>query len=127
MKKRPGKHLDQATDIILNDKEMEKLVKQLVQKAHDSGACVTHLNRAISTVWQEQFHIEIKTKKLNRKEKVFAEKVKKFLAHYENDLIMYTRKVYNWRYSNFDKDTFLQLLCSIHHHDVRIELREPVQ
>ena len=114
MKQRPGKHPDQATDIILNDKEMEVLINQLVQKAHSSGACVTHLNRAISSVWQEQFHVEIKTKKLNKKEKIFAEKVKKFLDHYENDLIMYTKKVYNWSYSNFDKDTFFQLLCSIY-------------
>lgn len=114
MKKRPGKHLDQTTDIILNDKEMEKLVKQLVQKAHDSGACVTHLNRAISTVWQEHFHVEIKLKELSKKEKAFAKKVKNFLTYYENDLTMYTRKVYNWHYSNFNKDFFYQLLCSIY-------------
>ena len=84
MKKRPGKHPDQATDIILNDKEMEKLVQQLVKKAHDSGACVTHLNKAISSVWQEQFHVEIKIKKLNKKETAFAKKVDQFLNYYEN-------------------------------------------
>ena len=114
MKKRPGKHLDQTTDIILNDKEMETLIKQLVQKAHDSGTCVTHLNRAISTVWQEQFHIEIKTQKLNKTEKIFFFFLKKFLAHYENGLIMHTKKFYNWRYSSFNKDTFFQILCSIY-------------
>lgn len=114
MKKRPGKHHDQATDIILNDKEMEELVKQLVQKAHDSGACVTHLNRAISSVWQEQFNVEFKPKELNKKEKTFAKKVKNFLDHYENDLIMYTNKIYNKRYGNFNKDTFFQLLCSMY-------------
>ena len=114
MKTRPGKHHDQATDIILNDKEMEVLINSLVQKAHGSGACVTHLNRAISTIWQEQFHVEFKPKELNRKENAFAKKVKNFLAYYENDLIMHTRKFYNRHYSSFNKDSFYQLLCSIY-------------
>ena len=114
MKQRPDKHPDKATDIILNDKEMEKLVKQLVQKAHDSGACVTHLNKAIASVWQEQFHIEIKPKELNKKEKAFAKKVEKFLDYYENGLVCHTRKVYNSHYSSFNKASFYQLLCSIY-------------
>lgn len=114
MKQRPGKHLDQSTDIILNDKELEDLIKELVQKAHDRGDCVTHLNRAISSVWQEQFHVEFKTKELNKKEKAFAKKVRNFLAYYENDLMVHTRKFYNWHFSSFNKDSFYQLLCSIY-------------
>ena len=114
MKKRPGKHPVQSTDIILNDKEMEVLINQIVKKAHSSGACVTHLNKAISSVWQEQFHVEIKPKELNKKEKAFAKKVEKFLDYYENGLVCHTRKVYNSHYSSFNKASFYQLLCSIY-------------
>lgn len=113
MKKRPGKHPDQATDIILNDKEMEDLVKQLVQKAHNSGACVTHLNRAISSVWQEQFHIEFEPKKLTEKEKAFAKKTEKFLSHYENYFVEHNG-IYLKRYISFNKEYFYQLLCSMY-------------
>ena len=114
MKKRPGKHHDQATDIILNDKEMEKLVRQLVQKAHDRGACVSYLIRAISTVWKEQFHTEIKPKALNKKEKAFAKKVDQFLVHYENNLLEYSNEFYGMHHNYFNKDLFYQLLCSIY-------------
>ena len=114
MKKRPGKHLDQATDIILNDKEMEVLVKQLVQKAHDKGACVSHLNKAISTIWQEQFHVEFKPKELTEAEKSFAKKVEKFLAHYENDFIKHTDKLAKRSCIYFKKNYFYQLICAIY-------------
>lgn len=114
MKTRPGKHPDQATDIILCDKEMEELIQQLVKKAHDSGACVSHLTKAISSVWQNQFHVEFKTKELTKKEKAFAKKVEKFLSHYENDFIKYANKFSRRSYIYFNKDYFYQLLCAIY-------------
>ena len=85
MKQRPGKHPDQATDIILCDKEMENLVQQLVKKAHDSEICVSHLTKAIATVWRETFYIE--PEKLNSSEQTFSKKVKNFLKYYETDLM----------------------------------------
>ena len=114
MKQRPGKHPDQATDIILCDKEMEELIQQLVKKAHDSGACVSHLTKAISSVWQEQFHVEFKPKELTKKEKAFAKKVKKFLSHYETNLIEFSRIISKRRYISYNQEYFHKLICSIY-------------
>lgn len=119
MKKRPGKHPDQTTDIILGDEEMEELIKQLVQKAQDSGAGVTILNKAISKVWRETFYIE--PEKLNSKEKAFAKKVKRFLEFYEEGLM---EEFNHWKEYKIDftdakrKEKFFvelyELLCSMY-------------
>lgn len=114
MKTRPGKHLDQATDIILCDKEMEDLIKQLVQKAQDSGACVTHLNRAISAVWQENAHNKIEFKEFTKKEEAFAKKVEKFLDHYETDLIKHKNMLHETTHIFFEKKDLYIVLCSMY-------------
>ena len=83
------KTMEQATNnIILDDKEMEVLIRQLVKEAGNKGFGVSKLNQAVATIWREEFSVEKKKlEPLTEEEEKFSEKVKKFLEHYGDDLI----------------------------------------
>lgn len=97
MKKREPK-ADPINDIILNDKELEILIRQVVKKAHQKGTCITWLNKAVSTIWKEEFPVKKEEYKLTEKEEAFAKKVENFLKHYEQALVSWhDKKITNKR------------------------------
>ena len=88
------KATEQATNnIILDDKEMEVLIRQLVKKAGNKGVGVSKLNQAVSTIWREEFFVEKKIEPLTEEEKNFSKKVKKFLKHYGDDLVEFRNSI----------------------------------
>lgn len=113
MNTRPDKHPDQATDII-NDKEMEELIQQLVKKAHDAGMHVTNLNKAISSIWKETFCVNTSFEKLSANEEAFAKKIQKFLAHYERQLENHYYLLEKSSYPSFNKDSLYIFLLSMY-------------
>lgn len=87
MKKNEIVEITTATNIILNDKELEVLVRQLVKRTHEKGSSMTQLNKAINTIWKEEFSVEKEEDKLTADEESFMKKTEIFLKHYQMDLI----------------------------------------
>ena len=101
-----------TNNIILDDKEMEVLIRQLVKEAGNKGFEMTKLNQAVTTIWKEEFVVEKKKlEPLTEEEEIFSKKVKKFLDHYGKDLIELNGVT-------IGKDYFLkniyEILCSIY-------------
>ena len=49
-----------TNNIILEDKEMEVLIRKLVKKAGKKGVGVSKLNQDVATIWREEFFGEKK-------------------------------------------------------------------
>lgn len=79
----------ESIDIILQDEEMNELIRKLVEKAEAKGACITHLQKATQIVWNDismKANTEI-TYSLSPSQKDFEKKVEAFIAHFSEDLV----------------------------------------
>lgn len=109
--------MEQTTNnIILDDKEMEVLIRQLVKKAHEKGACMSKLNQAITIIWKDECKDE--KKKLTKEEEIFAKKVEKFLQYYGDAIIKMHNKENNGKNiikedNVIEKKQFLQIYYDI--------------
>lgn len=76
-------------NIILQDEEMEELIRKLVIKAKGAGVCITNLNQATKMVWEEVSaqNGEVIEYILTPDQEMFVKKVDAFLEHYGKDLI----------------------------------------
>lgn len=128
-------------DIILDDKKMEVLIRELVKKANEKGVVMTKLNQAVETIWKQEvvaekkkepitkeeihnYYNEAKKEPLTEEEEIFFEKVKKFLEHYGDDLIKFRNFVINvhgliipkgdlkWKKQFLEE--YYKILCSIY-------------
>lgn len=78
-----------TNNIVLEDKEMEVLMRTLIQKANKNGISMNQLNKSITTMWREEIQDDAKKeqKPLNKDEEIFSKKVKKFIEYYGNDIV----------------------------------------
>lgn len=123
MKKREPK-VEATNNIILDDEEMEVLIRQLVKKANEKGACMSVLNKAVTIIWKEEFQVEKQQTQVTAKEKEFFHKVEKFLNHYGDALVaLHDERLEDkrfvikggakWRRERF-LSGFYHILCSIY-------------
>lgn len=124
MKKKTIEHA--TNNIILDDKEMEVLIRQLVKEAGKKGFGVSKLNQAVATIWREEFSVEKKKlEPLTEEEEKFAEKVKKFLEHYGDDLVEFRNSIINksggfiikkddLKQKTYFLEEYYEILCSIY-------------
>ena len=71
-----------ATEIILNDKEMEVIIRELITKAVEKGYRKTNITKAIVNMWDFEFPLENMKYEPNEDELEFWHKVKKFIESY---------------------------------------------
>ena len=78
-----------TNNIVLEDKEMEVLMRTLIQKANKNGISMNQLNKSITKMWREEIQDDAKKeqKPLNKDEEIFSKKVKKFIEYYGNDIV----------------------------------------
>ena len=105
MKKRQDKSKT-TNNIILKDKEMEVLIRELVKRASQNEVKITHLVEAVKEIWREEVPIEQKEYRLTAKEEVYSLKVDKFLAYYEKELEECARLSQDI----FNKERYFQIL-----------------
>ena len=109
MKKRQDKSKT-TNNIILKDKEMEVLIRELVKRASQNEVKITHLVEAVKEIWREEVPIEQKEYRLTAKEEVYSLKVDKFLAYYEKELEECARLSQDI----FNKERYFQILLSMY-------------
>lgn len=87
--------LAETNDIILNDVELEKIVRELVKKAQEKGVRKANLNKAINIEWDKQKparnEITIKPE-VSEEEVQFALRVRKFMDYYGDIIVKHHSK-----------------------------------
>ena len=117
-----------TNNIVLEDKEMEVLMRTLIQKANKNGISMNQLNKSITTMWREEIQDDAKKEQqpLNKDEEIFSKKVKKFIEYYGNDIVeLYNIILKSRSYEFIIKeddlerkrdflDNYYKILCSIY-------------
>ena len=64
-----------TNNIVLEDKEMEVLIRTLIQKANKNGISMNQLNKSITKMWREEIQDDAKKeqKPLNKDEEIFSD------------------------------------------------------
>lgn len=77
------------SNIILEDKEMKDLIRQIVTRAHDDGYLITHLKGAIDITWKEAYPPpkDEEIPSLTPDQEKFKEKAIRFLQKYSDSIL----------------------------------------
>ena len=85
-----------TNNIILNDKELEVLIRKLITQTNCRGFEKKDLLDAVKVVWKNEIKEDDHKKMLTLDELDFVGKVDKFLQYY-GDMIVFTQKQYEYK------------------------------